>query len=82
MSSRFRKEESKWILDVRGFTGPYSVIYTRRALSSINEGEILEVIIDNPPLCETVPMLLDVLRKHLLFHYCSFEFRVRGCNKC
>ena len=43
------------MLDVRGFTCPYPVIYTRKALSNINPGEILEVIIDNPPSCETVP---------------------------
>ena len=43
------------VLDVRGYVCPYPVIYARKALTRLSEGEILEVITDNPPSCENVP---------------------------
>ncbi len=48
-------DEGKYILDVRGYTCPYPVIYTKKALAKLNKGEILEVLTDNPPSCENVP---------------------------
>jgi len=50
-----RIEKDRYLLDVRGFTCPYPVIYTRKALKQIEDKAILEVLIDNPPSCETVP---------------------------
>jgi len=47
--------EKRYLLDVRGLTCPYPVIYTRKALKEIEPDSVLEVIIDNPPSCETVP---------------------------
>ena len=48
-------EEGRYVLDVRGYTCPYPVIYARKALASIRVGEVLEVLTDNPPSCENVP---------------------------
>jgi len=50
-----RLDKGKYILDVRGYTCPYPVIFTRRALTSIDVGEVLEVLTDNPPSCENIP---------------------------
>ncbi len=50
-----RIEKDRYLLDVRGLTCPYPVIYTRKALKQIEGNAILEVVIDNPPSCETVP---------------------------
>jgi tRNA 2-thiouridine synthesizing protein A len=47
--------EGRYILDVSGYTCPYPVIYTRKALAKLSAGEILEVLTDNPPSCENVP---------------------------
>jgi tRNA 2-thiouridine synthesizing protein A len=53
---RFSKiGEGRYVLDVRGYTCPYPVIYARKALASIGVGELLEVLTDNPPSCENVP---------------------------
>jgi tRNA 2-thiouridine synthesizing protein A len=53
---RFSKiGEGRYVLDVRGYTCPYPVIYARKALASIDVGEVLEVLTDNPPSCENVP---------------------------
>jgi len=48
-------DERKYILDVRGYTCPYPVIYTKKALDKLNRGEVLEVLTDNPPSCENIP---------------------------
>ena len=51
----FSKGKGVYVLDVTGYTCPYPVIYTRKALSRLKPGERLEVITDNPPSCENVP---------------------------
>jgi tRNA 2-thiouridine synthesizing protein A len=48
-------DEGKYLLDVRGYTCPYPVIYTRKALTKLSSGNTLEVLTDNPPSCENVP---------------------------
>jgi len=48
-------EEGRYVLDVRGYVCPYPVIYTRKVLSRLKSGEVLEVLTDNPPSCENVP---------------------------
>ncbi len=55
MARLYKKGEGVYVLDVRGYTCPYPVIFTKKALAKIGKGETLEVIIDNPPSCETVP---------------------------
>jgi tRNA 2-thiouridine synthesizing protein A len=55
MARLYKKGERLYVLDVRGYTCPYPVIFTRKALSKIEPGSTLEVVIDNPPSCETVP---------------------------
>jgi len=47
--------EGRYQLDVRGYTCPYPQLYTASALKVIEKGSILEILIDNPPSCETVP---------------------------
>jgi tRNA 2-thiouridine synthesizing protein A len=48
-------EDQKYRLDLRGYTCPYPQLYTVKALNQIETGAVLEVLIDNPPSCETVP---------------------------
>jgi tRNA 2-thiouridine synthesizing protein A len=50
-----RLAERRYLLDVTGYTCPYPVIYTRKAMSKLKPGDILEVLTDNPPSCENVP---------------------------
>jgi tRNA 2-thiouridine synthesizing protein A len=51
----YKKGEGTYVLDVTGYTCPYPVIFTKKALAKLKEGEVLEVVTDNPPSCETVP---------------------------
>lgn len=47
--------DNKYVLDLRGYVCPYPVIYTIKVLNELKGGNLLEVIIDNPPSCETIP---------------------------
>jgi len=48
--------EQSYTLDVRGYTCPYPEFYTAIALKQLASGQTLEVILDNPPSCETIPI--------------------------
>ncbi|MEM0382487.1 MAG: sulfurtransferase TusA family protein [Nitrososphaerota archaeon] len=48
-------ENQRYRLDLRGYTCPYPQLYTIKALTQVEIGAVLEVLIDNPPSCETVP---------------------------
>jgi len=50
-----KSSEGIYELNVQGYTCPYPVLFTVRALEQIAPGEILEVVFDNPPSCETIP---------------------------
>jgi len=50
-----RLPNGEYLLDLRGTVCPYPVLYTRKALENLKGGEVLQVILDNPPSLETVP---------------------------
>lgn len=42
------------VLDIRGAACPIPVLRTKEALEGLNEGDVLEVILDYPPAKENV----------------------------
>jgi TusA-related sulfurtransferase len=48
-------QEGRYRIDLRGLVCPYPVLLTKKALEELKIGEILEVIVDNPPSLDTVP---------------------------
>lgn len=51
-----KTNEQSYTLDVQGYTCPYPEFYTTRTLKQLAPGQSLEVILDNPPSCETIPI--------------------------
>jgi len=47
-------EPGRYILKILGLPCPYPVLYTVKTLDRMQRGEILEVIFDNQPSCETI----------------------------
>ncbi len=45
------------VLDLRGYVCPYPQLATLRALRSMEPGEELEVMTDNPPSVQNVPAI-------------------------
>jgi tRNA 2-thiouridine synthesizing protein A len=49
------------VIDVRGYSCPYPQYFTMRALRTLREDEVLEILLDNLPSLEIVQ---DYARKH------------------
>jgi len=61
MERRFNLQkigEKHYFLDVRGQVCPYPQLLALRALGSLSSGDILEVILDNPPSMRDIPPAL------------------------
>jgi len=50
-----RVGDKRFRLDARGYMCPYPQIFALKAIDKIEEGSILEVLVDNPLSCENVP---------------------------
>jgi tRNA 2-thiouridine synthesizing protein A len=54
-----RKGERSYFLDARGYVCPYPQLLTLRALQTLSSGEILEVLLDNPPSVKDIPVAIE-----------------------
>lgn len=51
--------EHVFSLDVRGQVCPYPELLTLKALQNMSAGDILEIMIDNPPSVRDIPITLE-----------------------
>jgi len=61
MEKRFNLQkvgQKHFLLDVRGQVCPYPQLLALRALGSLSPGDVLEVILDNPPSVRDIPPAL------------------------
>ncbi len=60
MAMKFEKTgEGKYMLDVCGYVCPHPQIYCKKSLEKMAEGEVLEMVFDNPSSAETIIQMLD-----------------------
>jgi tRNA 2-thiouridine synthesizing protein A len=60
MAVKFEKTgDGTYVLDVCGYVCPHPQIYTKKSLEKMKEGEILEVIFDNPSSKETIMQMCE-----------------------
>ncbi len=52
-SGRFR-------LDVKGYVCPHPQIYTKKALTKVESGDVIEVLFDNPSSGESIATMCDL----------------------
>lgn len=57
MEQQLIKKGDRYVLDLRGFICPYPQIYTVKALQRVEGGAMVDVLIDNPASCNTVPSI-------------------------
>ena len=43
-------------IDVQGYSCPYPLHITLMEMSKIGQGDRLEILLDNPPSCEDIPI--------------------------
>ena len=54
-----KKGEGRFQLDVCGYVCPHPQLYTKKALEKIKEGEVIEIVFDNPSSGESIAAMLD-----------------------
>ncbi len=60
MAVKFEKTgDGTYMLDVCGYVCPHPQIYTKKSLEKMKEGEVLEVIFDNPSSKETITQMCE-----------------------
>lgn len=60
MAMKFEKTgEGAYILDVCGYVCPHPQLYCKKSLEKMSEGEVVDVIFDNPSSGETIIQLCD-----------------------
>lgn len=57
---KFNKlSEGQYQLDVCGYVCPHPQLYTKKALEKMNDGDMLEIVFDNPSSGESIAAMLD-----------------------
>jgi len=60
MAMKFeKKSDGNYMLDVCGYVCPHPQIYCKKSLEKMGEGEVLEMVFDNPSSAETIVQMLD-----------------------
>ncbi len=60
MAMKFEKTGDKsYMLDVCGYVCPHPQIYAKKSLEKMNEGDVVEIILDNPSSVETITQMCD-----------------------
>lgn len=60
MAMRFEKRgDGDFVLDVTGYVCPHPQLYTKKALEKMQDGDVLEVLFDNPSSAESIAAMCD-----------------------
>lgn len=75
-----KKNESEYMLDVKGYVCPHPQIYTKKALEKLNSGNLLEVIFDNPSSGESIATMCENMDDEIIERHeqgGQFVWRIR-----
>ena len=59
MPMKFEKVQGGFLLDVTGYVCPHPQLYTKKALEKMRDGEVLELVFDNPSSAESIEAMCD-----------------------
>ena len=59
-------DDTTYSLDVCGYVCPHPQLYTKKSLEKINEGDILDVVFDNPSSKETIVQMVEAAGNDIL----------------
>jgi tRNA 2-thiouridine synthesizing protein A len=54
-----KKSEGVFQLDCCGYVCPHPQLYTKKALEKMKEGDMLDIVFDNPSSGESIAAMLD-----------------------
>ena len=60
MAMKFEKSgDGTYLLDVKGYVCPHPQIYTKKAIEKVHDGDIVEVVFDNPSSSESIAAMCE-----------------------
>jgi tRNA 2-thiouridine synthesizing protein A len=60
MAIKFEKTgEGKYTLDVCGYVCPHPQLYAKKSIEKMGEGEVVEILFDNPSSKETIIQMCE-----------------------
>lgn len=60
MAMKFEKTGDKtWLLDVCGYVCPHPQMYAKKSISQMAEGDIVDIVFDNPSSKETIIQMCE-----------------------
>jgi tRNA 2-thiouridine synthesizing protein A len=67
MAMKFEKNtDGTYMLDVCGYVCPHPQIYCKKSLEKMAEGDVVQVILDNPSSVETIVQMCDQVGNDVL----------------
>ncbi len=54
-----KRDDGVYVLDVKGYVCPHPQIYTKKALSKVQSGDVIEVVFDNPSSGESIAAMCE-----------------------
>lgn len=83
MAVKFEKlGEGSYMLDVKGYVCPHPQLYTKKCLEKLKQGEVLELVFDNPSSGESIASMCqangdDILTKEKDAGKSTMRWRIR-----
>ena len=66
LGSRLSKVNDKYVADLRGLICPYPQLYAAKVIKSVEEGAVIDILVDYPASCQTVPLVASKLNCSVL----------------
>ncbi|MGC8570380.1 MAG: sulfurtransferase TusA family protein [Caldivirga sp.] len=66
LNSRLTKVDDKYVVDLRGLICPYPQLYTAKVIKSVENDAIIDVLVDYPASCQTIPLVAGKLNCSVL----------------
>jgi tRNA 2-thiouridine synthesizing protein A len=83
MAVKFEKvSEGNYVLDVQGYVCPHPQLYTKKGLEKLKQGEVLELIFDNPSSGESIAAMCqadgnEIIEKSNVSGKSTMRWRIR-----
>lgn len=83
MAVKFEKvSEGNYVLDVQGYVCPHPQLYTKKGLEKLKQGEVLELIFDNPSSGESIAAMCqadgnEIIEKSNVSGKSTMHWRIR-----
>ncbi len=58
--------DGNYLLDVCGYVCPHPQLYTKKSLEKIEEGDVIDVVFDNPSSKETIVQMCEAAGNEII----------------